>query len=384
MPEADTFEACDVLVVGGGPAGSTCARHLSRAGLDVLVIDKAEFPRDKICAGWVTPAVMESLELDTADYASCRVLQPITGFRTGMLGAEETETRYGKPVSYGIRRCEFDDYLLRRSGARLKLGFPFKTMQREGERWLVNGSIRTPLVVGAGGNFCPVARRARNEATRSETLVVAQEIEFALPHDQIRACGIDPEVPQFYFCRDLAGYGWCFAKGNYLNVGLGREDSHRLSSHVDSFVDWLKSRGSIPQSLPGKLNGHAYLLHQASRRAPLDDGVMLVGDALGLAYARSGEGIRPAVESGMLAAAVIERARGDYRASRLRPYEAQLSERFGNREDQGDAAAWLPAGLRQALAARLLASNWFARNVVIDRWFLHAQQGALHLQSRGA
>ncbi len=49
---------CDVLIVGGGPAGATCARQLTRAGLDVLVMDKQHFPRDKVCAGWITPAVV--------------------------------------------------------------------------------------------------------------------------------------------------------------------------------------------------------------------------------------------------------------------------------------------------------------------------------------
>ena len=53
----------DVLIVGGGPAGSTLARALRRSGLDVTVMDKAEFPRDKVCAGWVTPAVFEELEI---------------------------------------------------------------------------------------------------------------------------------------------------------------------------------------------------------------------------------------------------------------------------------------------------------------------------------
>ncbi|MGH8310611.1 MAG: FAD-dependent oxidoreductase, partial [Steroidobacteraceae bacterium] len=59
---------CDVLVVGGGPAGSTCAWALSRAGLEVLVIDRARFPRDKVCAGWVTLPVFEALELDPGEY----------------------------------------------------------------------------------------------------------------------------------------------------------------------------------------------------------------------------------------------------------------------------------------------------------------------------
>src|SRR6516225_8287518 len=115
------MERCDVLIVGGGPAGSSCAWGLRRSGLDALVLDKQVFPRDKICGGWITPKVIKSLEIDTSDYARGRVLQPITRFRVGGIGGRPVESNYGEAVSYGIRRCEFDDFLLRRSTARLRL-----------------------------------------------------------------------------------------------------------------------------------------------------------------------------------------------------------------------------------------------------------------------
>ena len=182
---------------------------------------------------------------------------------------------------------------------------------------------------------------------------------------------------QLYFCPDLKGYGWCFAKGEYLNVGLGREDSHRLSEHVERFRCWLERRGGIPRDLPGKFNGHAYLLYPESRRRLYDDGVLLIGDAAGLAYPRSGEGIRPAIESGLMAAETIVDAAGAYTGAKLAPYVQRLAQRFGTRKPEPDAVQWLPQSLRQSLAAKLLATTWFARNVVIDRWFLHAEQRAL-------
>jgi flavin-dependent dehydrogenase len=147
-----------LLVVGGGPAGSTCARELQRNGLDVMVIDKAIFPRDKVCAGWITPTVVKTLDIDLDDYGKQHILQPITGFKVGILGKAQSEIRYQTAVSYGIRRIEFDDYLLRRSGARLRLGENVKSIERREGSWLVNGTISTPLIVGAGGNACPVAR----------------------------------------------------------------------------------------------------------------------------------------------------------------------------------------------------------------------------------
>jgi flavin-dependent dehydrogenase len=140
-----------VLVVGGGPAGSSCARRLVRAGLDVIVVDRAVFPRPKVCAGWVTPAVLDSLDVDRAEYARGRVLQPITSFRTGLIGGETLETRYEQPVSYGIRRFELDRYLLARSGARLVTGVSVSRLERRVGTWVVNGELEAPMLVGAGG-----------------------------------------------------------------------------------------------------------------------------------------------------------------------------------------------------------------------------------------
>ena len=371
------IDSCDVLIVGGGPAGSTCAWQLVRAGFDVLVIDKHSFPRDKVCAGWITPAVIKSLRLDVTDYAQDCVIQPVYGFRTGIIGEEGVETRYREPASFGIRRCEFDNYLLRRSGARLRLGEPMKSMVRDGSMWLVNDNIRTPLVVGAGGHFCPVARMARTQLERTETLVVAQEIEFLLSEQEQRECRIDNELAQLYFCPDLKGYGWCFAKGGYLNVGLGREDSHKLSEHVDRFCQWLQQRGTIPRNLPGRFNGHAYLLYPGSHRSLTGHGVLLIGDAAGLAYPQSGEGIRPAVESALMAAQVIVDARNDYRQEKLAPYVGLLTQRFGKKNLHQATGPLLPEKVRQAVGIKLMRTNWFARHVVIDRWFLHTGQPAM-------
>src|SRR5215472_632656 len=170
------MDSCEVLIVGGGPAGSSCARRLREVGVDTVVLDKSEFPRDKVCGGWITPAVVRELEIDLDEYGQGRVLQSITGFRTGRMGGPEIATDYGCAVSYGIRRVEFDDYLLRRCGARLILGTLLRSIERSGDSWIVNGAIRARLLIGAGGHFCPVARFLGATA-REENAVAAQEIE---------------------------------------------------------------------------------------------------------------------------------------------------------------------------------------------------------------
>lgn len=373
------MESCDVLIVGGGPAGSTLAWKLKAAGLDVLILDKKTFPRDKTCAGWITPAVVETLKLDTSDYAKGRVFQPIRRFVTGNIGDAEVYTDYAVPISYGIRRFEFDDYLLQRCGARVVLGEPLKSMKHEGNNWVVNGKIRAPLVVGAGGHFCPVARYLGANLGADEQIVAAQEIEFEMSEAQQRACQVAEDRPELYFCDDLKGYGWIFRKGNYLNIGLGREDNHKLAEHVSAFCEGLKLKGRIPADTPSKFHGHAYLLYPLAPRQLVDDGLLLIGDAAGLAYPQSGEGIRPAIESAILAADTILAAQGNYQRAQLEPYVAQLTARFGERL-QGDtpaASGRLVQRLKESLAHWLLRRGWFARHVVIDRWFLHRQQPPL-------
>ncbi len=372
------MDSCDVLIVGGGPAGSSCARRLRREGFDVVILDKAKFPRDKVCGGWITPQVLAELALDPGEYSRGRVLQPITGFRTGFIGDGGLVTSYDAPVSYGIRRNEFDDYLLRRSSARIHDGTPLDALELLGAAWIVNGRYRAPLVVGAGGHFCPVARFLGNRR-RGEPLVAAQEIEFLLSAAQRLRCTVRPEVPELYFCTDMKGYGWCFRKGDYLNIGLGRLDPHHLARHIAEFSALLKAAGRIPEDSPDSWPGHAYLLYGPAARNIVADGVMLIGDSAGLAYAQSGEGIRPAIESGLLAAEVILRANGDYRREKLQPYCDRLVQRFGNTESDWTRRIriLLPGSLAVAAARRLLATRWFSRHVLLDRWFLHSHMPPL-------
>lgn len=372
------MDACDVLIVGAGPAGSSCAWGLQRAGLDIAILDKRRFPRDKVCGGWITPAVLEELRIDSAEYAAKRVLQPLTGFRTSRMGGREVFTNYGGPVSFGIRRCEFDEFLLKRSGARVIEDTPLETLDRSSDYWNVNGQFKARLLVGAGGHFCPVARLLGADA-RKETAVAAQEIEFEMTHTQRDACSIQGEVPELFFCPDMKGYGWCFRKGNFLNVGLGRLDPRALPNHVSNFLQFLRAAGKLRFDLPSSMLGHAYLLYQGAKRKVVDDGVLLIGDAAGVAYSQSGEGIRPAIESGLLAARAIIAAEGKYSREKLEEYRLLLASRFGKSGKDWSVAIGrrLPPRWVGSAADLLLETNWFSRRVVLDRWFLHRHQPAL-------
>ena len=367
----------DILIVGGGPAGSTLAYSLKNSGLKIGILDKESFPRQKICAGWVTPEVMHALNIDLLDYAKNNVFQNINGFKISQLGQRQVESHYpGEPVSYGILRIEFDDYLLQRCAAELILQEAFESMERTDEGWLVNAKYRARLVIGAGGHYCPVARAIGSKGN-GELAVVAQEAEFEMSTEQTLNCRVKKEVPELFFTPDLKGYGWIFRKGDYLNIGLGREDKSKLPGHVKAFCQYLTEQGKIPADMTAKYKGHAYILYDHAEREMVADNVLLIGDAAGLAYTQSGEGIRPAVESAMLAADVIRSCENDYSKNRLQAYNELMEQRFGERLPDPDLLQRIPLFLKRIFASQLMKTHWFTRNIVTDKWFLQSHQTPL-------
>jgi flavin-dependent dehydrogenase len=232
------------------------------------------------------------------------------------------------------------------------------------------------MLVGAGGHFCPVARLLNGPAEPAP-LITAQEVELAIDPASATAFATAPERPELYFRDDLSGYGWCFRKQDHLNVGFGRIGSRALRAETAAFVGFLEARHRIPAGTSWRLRGHAYLLAGGTRRQAVADGVVLVGDAAGLAYPQSGEGIRPAIESGLLAADTIVAAAGRYDAARLTRYERNLRARFDTAPLARAISRAIPAELAASLAAPLLSLPWFVRHIVLDRWFLRARDHAL-------
>lgn len=368
----------DLIIVGGGPAGSTLAWALQQTGKRILLIDKAQFPREKSCAGWVTPAVFDALQINPGDYGRDHLLEPIRGFRIGLIGSRAVENDHGENVSYGVRRAEFDHYLLSRVHTDQALNTTIDSIHQAHGNWVVNDRWETPLLIGAGGHACPVARYLGAGPGSHESAVSAREMEFEMTPDQAQACNARGDRPELWFCRDLKGYAWIFRKGNHLNVGLGREDSRSLSRHLERFVTHMQSQGRIPRDLPGQFKDHTYLLYDHAERPLVDDGIMLIGDAAGLAFNQSGEGIRPAVESALIAANVI-RSEPDLSARSLQPYGEAIARRFGTRSMHNDTPVQVPDWVKMPLAASLMKSHWFTRRVVAERWFLHQQVPPLEL-----
>jgi len=297
----------DAIVVGGGPGGSTAAWRLAKAGLRPLVLDAAVFPRVKVCAGWVTAEALRDLEVDPDKYPL--TIQPFAACVLEFEGARH-ETRWRTPASYGIIRREFDLYLLERAaaaGADVRWGIRVTGVEERPDGVTVqtdHGRFEAPLLIGAGGHRCPVARALGAVSSREE-VVVAQESETRLSPEWVERLGPALCAPELYVEPDLRGYGWYFPKQDFVNIGVGCTGGGdgSLPHRRDSLVAALRASGRLPDDLPIEpFKGHAYVVRRRAPRRLAGARFLLVGDAAGLARDLSGEGIGPAIRSGILAA----------------------------------------------------------------------------------
>ena len=315
----------EVVVIGGGPAGSTVAWRLARAGCRVELLDAATFPRVKLCAGWVTPAVLRDVELDPRDYP--HTMQPFSTVSVAV-GEAEHETRWDHVASWGIVRAQFDTFLLRRAeaaGVRVREGVRVHRVRVDAdgvEILTADGGVHAELVVGAGGHGCPVAR-ALGATDDGEDVVVTQESETAIGADRLRALTPRHGCPELFAEPDFRGYGWYFTKGDFLNVGVGALGGAPVRRRLGGLLARLRATGRLPEGVAlTPFRGHAYAIRRRRARRLAGARFALVGDAAGLARDVSGEGIGPAVRSAVLAADAI--ARGD-----LASYPARIDDAFG-------------------------------------------------------
>jgi len=288
----------ETLIVGGGPAGSSAAWALRSAGRECLVLDRERFPREKLCAGWITPEVLEDLAFTPADY-------PYRFLTYERLQVTVKRLRLPVPApQHSIRRFEFDRWLLERSGAEVHQ-HKVRHIERVDDGFVVDGRYRCRYLLGAGGTRCPVFRELfREGAPRQKALqIVTQELEFPCAWQ-------DPECRLWFLQNGLPGYSWYVPKADgYLNVGVGgfaqtlKDRGDDIKRHWRLLIDALLERGLLRED-PGQPGGYSYYLRPPQDLPPLD-GAWVIGDAAGLATRDMGEGIGPAVRSGLHAARTI-------------------------------------------------------------------------------
>ncbi|MGW7492853.1 geranylgeranyl reductase family protein [Streptomyces luteogriseus] len=326
----------DVIVVGAGPAGSTTAYHLAKAGLDVLLLEKTEFPREKVCGDGLTPRAVKQLVAMGIDISEEAGWLRNKGLRI-IGGGVRLQLDWPDLASfpdYGLvrKRDDFDEQLARnaqKAGARLfercNVGAPILD-ERTGRITGVHAKLgeekrevtfRAPLVVAADGNSTRLSLAMGLHRREDRPMGVAVRTYFTSPRheDDYLESWLELWDRRGAEDRLLPGYGWIFGMGDGTsNVGLGvlnTSDSFKELDWREVLKAWCASMpedwGYTPDNMTGPIRGAA--LPMAFNRQPhYTKGLLLVGDAGGLVNPFNGEGIAYAMESGQIAADVIVQA----------------------------------------------------------------------------
>ncbi|MDP9798867.1 geranylgeranyl reductase family protein [Catenuloplanes nepalensis] len=354
-------EQADVIVVGAGPGGSATAYHLAQHGVRVLLLEKTEFPREKVCGDGLTPRATKQLikmGVDTSEEAGWLRNK---GLRV-IGGGVRLELPWPELASfpdYGLTRTrlDFDQMLAKRAA---EAGAIVRTSTNvTGPVFAEDGRIigvtaesgpgkepvefRAPLVVAADGvsGRLPLALNIRKRDDRPMGVAVRRYYNSPVKHD-------DDYLESWLELRSrenpdklLPGYGWIFGMGDgRVNVGLGVLNSstgYGKTNYRHMLLDWLATTPAEwgtadEENADGPILGAA--LPMGFNRTPhYSRGMLLVGDSGGMVNPFNGEGIAYAMESGELAAEIITqalaRAEGAERERALQAYPAELKLRYG-------------------------------------------------------
>ncbi len=384
---ADERQA-DVIVVGAGPAGASAAYHLAGAGVDVLLLEKSAFPRDKICGDGLTPRAVRQLiamglDLDEPGWQKNKGLRIVgAGHRLELPWPDLASF-----PAYGMvrTRMELDEILARhaqKAGARLLertnvtgpvlddrtgrvVGVTARAVDERGRRVGDEVTYSAPIVIAADGVSARMATALGIERRENRPMAVAVRAYYETPRhqDEWMESWLELWTGEPGKSDLLPGYGWIFAVGDgTANVGMGLLNSSKGFQDVnyrESLSRWL---ANTPEewgfrddtNLVGKV-GSAALPMAFNRKPHYARGMLLVGDSGGMTNPFNGEGIDYALEAGHAAAETIvqalSRPEGAGRERVLHGYAAHVGEAYGGYFTLGRVFAKMignPMFMRQA------------------------------------
>jgi len=354
-----------VIVVGAGPAGAATAYHLAAAGIDVLLLEKSAFPRDKVCGDGLTPRATRQLigmgfDLDQPGWQKNKGLRIIgAGLR---LELPWPDLATFPPYGMARARMDLDELLARhaeKAGARLQertavtgpviddytgrvVGVTARPVDDRGRKVGDEVTYRAPIVVAADGVSARLAMALGLERRENRPMAVAARAYYRTPmHD-------DPWMESWLELWDgkpnesnqLPGYGWIFPLGDgTANVGLGILNTSKAFQNIDykdSMRRWLANTpeelGFRDENLVAPIRSAA-LPMGFNRKPHYTRGVLLVGDSGGMVNPFNGEGIDYALEAGRMAAETavqaLGRVPGPMRERVLEGYPAALDATYG-------------------------------------------------------
>jgi geranylgeranyl reductase family protein len=309
----------DAIVVGAGPAGSVTAYRMAREGASVLLLDRARFPRDKPCGGGLTYRAVRELPFSVDPVVEDVVDRFEFGFRYG----SRFVRKGAAPIILMTQRSRLDAFLAEAAaaaGAEFRDAAKVTDVAADGTVSLDSERLKASVVVGADG-VNGITARSLGLTTRYRYGVALEgNVKYTRAReDRYRGRAV------LELGVVAGGYGWVFAKGDHVNVGVGGWESEgpRLRDHLDRLCREHELDSSAVESLRG------YRLPLRRRSDPLHiSRVVLVGDAAGLVDPLSGDGIYEALVSARLASEKALAFLGGESES-LSDYATELAAKLG-------------------------------------------------------
>ena len=334
---------CDVLVIGAGPAGSACAQTLARAGLDVVVVDQHDFPRDKVCGDGLIPdshAAFRRLGVYDEVAALATPVQYVrcVGPRGGLVDV---------PGSLSVLPRKVLDHVLvraaQRAGARLLTPWRFEAPLLNGEQ-VVGARFKTPAGPhDVTARWVVLATGAVPQASTAAGLCERHTPSGVALRGYVKNDAMVPHITQLQMMwhpRLRGGYGWIFpTPGGVFNIGAGLTGSHlkqgdgkgrmqnvNLREMFDAFCEVYAPARELMAggTLQGDIKGAPLRCSLVGARWSRP-GMLGTGEVVGSTYAFTGEGIGKAMETGILAADAIVHNRQASDADVRQRYEASLT-----------------------------------------------------------
>lgn len=324
----------DCIIVGAGPAGGSAAYHLANQGHSVLVLEKANFPRPKSCGGGVSPEVAKWFDFDFSPVVQNHVSQVKYTFKMG--DPAEVQLQGVTPM-WMVQRSQFDNFLMEQAtgkGAEFKSGVEVTGASLEGDTWQIQtsaGTFEGQYLIAADGANSTVAKLLG--MTNSPTIAAAS---LQVPGE----VSDRRKITAFFDFGSLKnGFMWCFPKADgysfsaaYVRNPKGKSDE--LKKQLNKYAELFDLDPS-----QGEYQEHPLNLWQENR--PLhSDRALLAGEAAGMVDPLIGEGIRPAMYTGVKAAsAVLGALKGE--ANSLPDYTTSVNEEWGANLAKADFLAGL-------------------------------------------
>ncbi|MEI7499813.1 MAG: geranylgeranyl reductase family protein [Bacteroidota bacterium] len=291
----------DVIISGAGPAGSIAAYELARRGVSVLLLEKSQFPRYKVCGGGLTHKILQEIPFDVSTVFETQIHTIV--FSSGF---KEVFARTSpEPMIYCTMRDQLDAHLLEKAiiaGARVRYEDMVMEVKQDPISATVitrKGILRSKLVIGADGATSAVAR----SAGLSENIMpgLAWEAEVKADTNTVKAFSKTVFLDWGAF---PGGYGWVFPKGDHFSIGVGGPASLSkwMMPYYKNFIEYLDTGSGLQVIETTSLK--SWPIPVRIRKSRFHNGRILVaGDAGGLTDPLTGEGIYYAIRSGKLAAA---------------------------------------------------------------------------------